>query len=96
MPPADSPGQAYDPPRLPNYLRNVYDLKTIVGVPSDEEIIGIHAVIRTAFNVSHGESHRRYGSVCLVFLIVLKVPGMFDPVLSMHLSQHLFEVQMGG
>ncbi|CAE6473817.1 unnamed protein product [Rhizoctonia solani] len=44
-------GQVCTPPDLPQYLRNVYDLKTIVGVPSNEEIIQIHAVIRVANQV---------------------------------------------
>ena len=38
----------YLPPELPPYLKSVYDLKSIVGTPSDDEVIGIHAVIRMA------------------------------------------------
>ncbi|CAE6483173.1 unnamed protein product, partial [Rhizoctonia solani] len=40
--------QVCSPPELPPFLRNVYDLNKIVGVPKDEEMIGIHAVIRMA------------------------------------------------
>ncbi|CAE6454808.1 unnamed protein product [Rhizoctonia solani] len=36
------------PPELPAYFQNVHDLKPIVGVPSDEEIIEIHTVIHVA------------------------------------------------
>ncbi|EUC58377.1 hypothetical protein RSOL_250110 [Rhizoctonia solani AG-3 Rhs1AP] len=41
-------GQVYSPPELPNYLKSVHDLKPIVGVPKDVEVIQIHAVIRVA------------------------------------------------
>ncbi|CAE6527573.1 unnamed protein product [Rhizoctonia solani] len=44
--------QVCAPPPLPAYLKNVYDLKPIVGVPSDEEIIGIHTVMQAANRVS--------------------------------------------
>ncbi|EUC58868.1 hypothetical protein RSOL_282750, partial [Rhizoctonia solani AG-3 Rhs1AP] len=43
--PAD---QVCSPPELPPFLRNVYNLNTIVGVPKDEEMMGIHAVVRMA------------------------------------------------
>ncbi|KAG8730791.1 hypothetical protein FRC11_005799, partial [Ceratobasidium sp. 423] len=46
------PGQVCRPPDLPAYLKNVYDLKPIVGVPSDEEVIGIHAVMQAANRAS--------------------------------------------
>ncbi|CAE6477858.1 unnamed protein product [Rhizoctonia solani] len=46
------PGQVSYPPELPTYLKNVCDLKPIVGVPSDAEVIGIHAVILAANRVS--------------------------------------------
>ncbi|KAL5632040.1 hypothetical protein ACGC1H_000161 [Rhizoctonia solani] len=41
-------GQVYSPPELPTYLKSVHDLKPIVGVPKDDEVIQIHAVIRVA------------------------------------------------
>ncbi|CAE6508554.1 unnamed protein product [Rhizoctonia solani] len=40
--------QVCSPPTLPPYLRSVYDLKPVVGAPSDDEVIGIHAVMRMA------------------------------------------------
>ncbi|CAE6416734.1 unnamed protein product [Rhizoctonia solani] len=43
--------QVLYPPDLPTYLENVYKLKPIVGEPSDDEVIGIHAVIRVASKV---------------------------------------------
>ncbi|KAL5632145.1 hypothetical protein ACGC1H_000227 [Rhizoctonia solani] len=46
------PGQVCSPPELPAYLKNVYDLKPIVGLPSDSEVIGIHAVMRAARKAS--------------------------------------------
>ncbi|CAE6458863.1 unnamed protein product [Rhizoctonia solani] len=45
-------GQVCSPPELPAYLKNVYDLKPIIGVPSDDEVIGIHAVIQAARKTS--------------------------------------------
>lgn len=44
----------YVPPRLPSYLSATYELKPIVGVPNDEDVKAIHAVIRTANAVAHG------------------------------------------
>ncbi|CAE6443051.1 unnamed protein product [Rhizoctonia solani] len=46
------PGQVCYPPELPVYLKNVYDLKPIVGVPRCDELIGIHTVIQAATRVS--------------------------------------------
>ncbi|KAF8712217.1 hypothetical protein RHS03_01226, partial [Rhizoctonia solani] len=40
--------QVYSPPELPQYLKDVYDLKAIVGIPTDEELVGIHSVIQMA------------------------------------------------
>ncbi|CAE6507798.1 unnamed protein product [Rhizoctonia solani] len=41
-------GQVCYPPELPTYLKEVCDLKPIVGVPTDDQLVGIHAVIQTA------------------------------------------------
>ncbi|CAE6469052.1 unnamed protein product [Rhizoctonia solani] len=46
------PGQICYPPELPAYYKNVHDLKPIVGVPSDDEVIGIHVVIYAASRIS--------------------------------------------
>ncbi|KAF8712215.1 hypothetical protein RHS03_01224, partial [Rhizoctonia solani] len=46
------PGQVCYPPELPSYLKNVHDLKPIVGVPSGDELVGIHSVIQAAVRVS--------------------------------------------
>ncbi|CAE6416678.1 unnamed protein product [Rhizoctonia solani] len=46
------PGQICYPPVLPENFKNVHDLRPIVGVPSDEEVIGIHAVMHAANRVS--------------------------------------------
>ncbi|KAG8688919.1 hypothetical protein FRC11_004508, partial [Ceratobasidium sp. 423] len=43
--------QICSPPDLPPYLKRVCDLKPIVGIPSDDEMIGVHAVIRVANKV---------------------------------------------
>ena len=51
--------QVLSPPDLPPYLESVYKLKPIVGEPSDEEVIGIHAVIRVASKVVDGKPFRR-------------------------------------
>lgn len=45
----------YTPPELPPYIANSYDLKPVEGVPSDDEVKLIHAVIRAVENVSQGE-----------------------------------------
>ncbi|CUA74395.1 hypothetical protein RSOLAG22IIIB_11189 [Rhizoctonia solani] len=46
--PAD---QALTPPELPSYLRSIHDLKPIMGVPSDAEMVKIHDVVRVANQV---------------------------------------------
>ncbi|EUC55122.1 laminin domain protein, putative [Rhizoctonia solani AG-3 Rhs1AP] len=43
--------QICSPPELPQYLKNIHDLKPIQGIPSDEEMIEIHDVIRMAQKV---------------------------------------------
>jgi len=45
----------YTPPRLPAYLADAYQLKSLTGVPTDEEVTEIHAVIRAMEAVSHSE-----------------------------------------
>ncbi|CAE6356540.1 unnamed protein product [Rhizoctonia solani] len=39
-------GQIYSPPELPPYLKDTYDLKPVVGVPKEQDLIEIHAVIQ--------------------------------------------------
>ncbi|QRW24061.1 hypothetical protein RhiXN_10385 [Rhizoctonia solani] len=39
------------PPDLPPYLKNIHELKPIDDIPSDEEFMGIHALIRMASRV---------------------------------------------
>ncbi|CAE6439345.1 unnamed protein product [Rhizoctonia solani] len=46
------PSQICSPPELPAYLKEVCDLKPIVGAPSDDEVVGIHSVIHAANQVS--------------------------------------------
>ncbi|CAE6483215.1 unnamed protein product [Rhizoctonia solani] len=150
------PGQVCSPPELPAYLKNVYDLKPIIGLPSDSEVTGIHAVIRAARKASEipgmhspgllmnlsdhlfGAQMARYRSRYSLITFpsdatytppalpthtsvklesvsgaptdeeMLKVqdavrayqhfehvPSMFDQRVSMELSQHLFDLQMG-
>lgn len=62
-----SPKISYEPPKLPEYLKTVYDLKPIVGVPSDEEVKGIHTVIRAAYNASNGKAESRHNMPLLCF-----------------------------
>ncbi|CAE6422856.1 unnamed protein product [Rhizoctonia solani] len=40
--------QVFAPPSLPPYLKKIQNLNAIVGVPSDEELIGILSVVRAA------------------------------------------------
>jgi hypothetical protein len=47
-------GQVCTPPDLPPYLKKVYELKPIAGAPNNEELMGIHAVIRVASRVVDG------------------------------------------
>ncbi|CAE6515487.1 unnamed protein product [Rhizoctonia solani] len=46
------PGQVCYPPELPASLRGIHDLKPIVGVPSDDEVISIQSVMHVASRVS--------------------------------------------
>lgn len=46
----------YTPPALPPYLASTFDLKPVVGVPTDEEVKLIHSVIRVVENASHSKS----------------------------------------
>ncbi|CAE6527597.1 unnamed protein product [Rhizoctonia solani] len=57
------PGQVCYPPNLPTYLKNVYDLKPIVGVPSDDEVIGIHVVMQAANRASGTKYRSKYSLV---------------------------------
>ncbi|CAE6457557.1 unnamed protein product [Rhizoctonia solani] len=43
----------YNPPSLPAYLACTHHLKAISGVPSDEDIKAIHAVIKAVNGISH-------------------------------------------
>ncbi|KAF8596741.1 hypothetical protein BDV93DRAFT_513888 [Ceratobasidium sp. AG-I] len=42
----------YEPPDLPAYLADSFSLKAVIGVPTDEAVKAIHAVIRAVENVS--------------------------------------------
>ncbi|KAF8598002.1 hypothetical protein BDV93DRAFT_512902 [Ceratobasidium sp. AG-I] len=90
----------YTPPELPSYLLHAFELKPVVGIASDDEVKMIHAVIRAVENVSKGRTTRIRR---LLYLHTSKsrsqrsqnlanVPSMFNPDLSMSLSQHLFNV----
>lgn len=46
---------AYTPPNLPGYLANGFDLKPIVGIPTDDEVKQIHAVIRAVETASQSK-----------------------------------------
>ncbi|CAE6536406.1 unnamed protein product [Rhizoctonia solani] len=149
------PSQVCYPPGLPASFKNVYDLKPIVGVPSDAELIGIHTVIHAAnrisgvpgmhdpglfmkladhlFNVQMAKYRSKYSLITFPsdatyappalpahIAITLEpvlgapsdedivkvqdavrayqhfssVPSMFNPLVNMELSQHLFDIQM--
>ncbi|KAG8689287.1 hypothetical protein FRC11_003377, partial [Ceratobasidium sp. 423] len=60
--PAD---QVCSPPELPPYLRSVRDLQPIVGIPSDEDVIGIHAVMRMAYKFIDEEPHVTQFQICV-------------------------------
>ncbi|CAE6362900.1 unnamed protein product [Rhizoctonia solani] len=143
------------PPDLPPYLKNIHDLKPIIGPPTDDELLAIHAVIRAAQNASNipgmydsvlsmklaehvfaaqmaryrskyslgifrekivftppvlpehvpvklqsiteaptDEDLTKVHSALRAYEQFSNVPSMFDPQVSMELSQHMFELQM--
>ncbi|CUA74391.1 hypothetical protein RSOLAG22IIIB_11185 [Rhizoctonia solani] len=149
------PGQICYPPELPAYLKNVYDLKPVIGVPSDTEVMGIHSVIDAAhrvagvpgmhdadllmrladhlFGVQMAKYRSKYSLITFpsdamytppalpahvtvtlepvsgapsdeeivrvqeavrAYQHFSSVPSMFDPLVNMKLSQHLFDIQM--
>ncbi|CAE6403429.1 unnamed protein product [Rhizoctonia solani] len=149
------PGQVCYPPELPTYLKNVCDLKPVVGVPSDAEVMGIHSVMHAAnrvsgvpgmhdtgffmrladhlFGVQMAKYRNRYSLITFpsdatytppalpshvtvtlepvsgapsdeqivrvqeavrAYQHFNSVPLMFDPLVNMNLSQHLFDIQM--
>ncbi|KAH7336010.1 hypothetical protein B0J17DRAFT_61156 [Rhizoctonia solani] len=45
------------PPRLPEYLSAIHELKPIVGKPEDEDVKVIHTVIRALNAVAHGVAY---------------------------------------
>ncbi|ELU36408.1 hypothetical protein AG1IA_09562 [Rhizoctonia solani AG-1 IA] len=89
--------QVYSPPELPQYLKDVYDLKAIVGIPTDDELVGIHSVIQMA---SKATEIRGLGDPLLLVRLsehlfcAQMVPSMFNPYINVELSQHLFDIQM--
>ncbi|KAF8593660.1 hypothetical protein BDV93DRAFT_612162 [Ceratobasidium sp. AG-I] len=142
------------PPKLPVYLAGTFDLKPVTGIPSDSEVMLIHAAIRGVndvfhvpalcdpdlsmrlaqhlFNVQMEKYRERYPvnvlphanvydppvlpshvnvplksvtgapsddeiksvhSALRVSESLTNVPSLYDPELSMSLSQHLFDIQ---
>lgn len=45
----------YLPPKLPAYLMGAFDLKPVLGTPSNDEVKLIHAAIRAVENISQGK-----------------------------------------
>ncbi|CAE6514084.1 unnamed protein product [Rhizoctonia solani] len=148
-------GQICYPPELPLYLKDAYDLKPIIGVPSDTEVVQIHSVIHAAnrvsvvpgmtnpgllvklsdhlFSVQMAKYQNKYSLITFpsdakytpptlpghvsatlepvsgvpsneelvkvqdavrAYQHFSGVPSMFDPLINMELSQHLFDPQM--
>ncbi|KAF8597478.1 hypothetical protein BDV93DRAFT_562201 [Ceratobasidium sp. AG-I] len=144
----------YTPPSLPAYLTNTFELKPVIGFPTDDEVKTIHAVIRAVetasqiptlndpglsmelaqylFDVQMARYREKYPvsifpsantytpptlpshinvplepitgapsdvEVKLVHTAfrasenLVNLPSLFDPDLSMNLSQHLFDIQ---
>ncbi|KAH7335862.1 hypothetical protein B0J17DRAFT_56767 [Rhizoctonia solani] len=72
------------PPELPTYLKNVYDLKPVVGIPEDEEVIGIHAVLQAARKASETRYRSKYS------LITFPSDATYaPPVLPVHMAVNL-------
>ncbi|CAE6439394.1 unnamed protein product [Rhizoctonia solani] len=74
------PNQICSPPELPAYLKTVCDLKPIVGVPKDEEMVGIHAVLRMA--------HKFVDDMCDSRLFVRLSGHLFDTQMAKYRSQY--------
>lgn len=69
----------YTPPELPGYIANSYDLKPVEGVPSDDEVKLIHAVIRAVENVSHGEATFSLGWSSSINIEMNSSPSLLQP-----------------
>lgn len=52
-------GTVLVPPQLPPFLATVFDLKSISGSPSAEEVKLVHAAIRTLNSLLHSENYAR-------------------------------------
>ncbi|KAF8600142.1 hypothetical protein BDV93DRAFT_286204 [Ceratobasidium sp. AG-I] len=50
---AKSIAAVYKPPQLPDHLFNIFNLKPVVGIPTDEEVKLIHSAMRAAENTPH-------------------------------------------
>ncbi|KAG8743794.1 hypothetical protein FRC10_011423 [Ceratobasidium sp. 414] len=77
------------PPVLPLFLASTYDLKPVEGVPSDEEVKMVHAVIRALNDVMNDFGNGR------LMRDEVSVPALYNADLAMRLSMHLFSLQMG-
>ncbi|CUA67636.1 hypothetical protein RSOLAG22IIIB_07494 [Rhizoctonia solani] len=82
----DSSHHIWAPPDLPPYLKNVCDLKPIIGTPSDEEIIGIHAVIRVANKVADVQG---IGDPTLL-------PQLLEYLFEVQMGKRLLDIQYTG
>ncbi|KAG8692472.1 hypothetical protein FRC11_003597, partial [Ceratobasidium sp. 423] len=98
------PGQVCSPPELPTYLKNVYDLKPIVGVPSDAEVDAVYTPPALPTHISvelepisgapSDEEILKVQDAVRAYQHFSSVPSVFDPHMNMELSQHLFNLQM--
>ncbi|KAF8745727.1 hypothetical protein RHS02_01202, partial [Rhizoctonia solani] len=79
-----------EPPVLPLYLKAIYNLQPIVGVPSDEEIIGVHAVVRVANQVAN------VPDICDSMLLAGLSEHLFDVQMAKYRSKHSKKLSLAG
>ncbi|CAE6458126.1 unnamed protein product [Rhizoctonia solani] len=79
-----------EPPVLPPYLKAICDLQPIVGVPSDEEIIGVHAVVRVANQVVN------VPDICDSMLLAGLSEHLFDVQMAKYRSKHSKKLSLAG
>lgn len=81
------------PPSLPVHIP--VKLECVVGPPSDDELQSAHASLR----ISDYYASRTLHVFCLIswyqLTRMISVASVFDADLSMQLSQHLFDLQLG-
>jgi hypothetical protein len=69
-------------------------IEPIAGPPSDKQVQRVQTALRLSEDLVNSMLTHSYFSDWK-WLMVVKVPSMYDGDLSMKLSQHLFDIQFG-